>query len=312
MVNLYVLTRGSLAAVGFPLTAWNFFMNITSTVPAPGKMVKTRNSTIHVVDSGSGPATIILEAGFSSASIDWCFVQPEIAKLARVISYDRGGYGWSRTKRQTRTVGDSLEELKEWLDLLEVKPPYILVGHSYGGMIMRLFASTYPNETKGLILVDAAHENQYIENASNKSRTKKFNLLAKFGYLTSWIGIPRLMKHRVGRKYLGPEHEKTLKYIGHTPEAYQTLYFEFRDTGKSAQQILKAEPLPADLPVTVISAYNPAKEWNENQERMVKLTQNTKQIKVAAGHSVHVEKPSIVIEEIVEMINRTAQIKKVE
>ncbi len=310
-MNLDNVTRWGLAAAGFPLTAWNLFMNRSRKVPPPGKMVKTKDSTIHVMDSGTGPLTVILEAGLSSASIDWCFVQPEISKFARVISYDRGSYGWSRTTRQTRTAGDSVEELKELLCVLDVKPPYILVGHSYGGMIMRLFASTYPNDTKGLILVDAAHENQYIENASNQKRIKKFNLLARFGYMTSLAGLPRLMRHKVGRKYLGPEHEKTLNYIGHTPEAYQSLYFEFRDTGKSAQQILKAKPLPADLPVTVISAANSSKEWNQNQKLMVKLTQNTKQIEADTGHSVHVEKPAIVIEELVNMINRTVELKEV-
>ncbi|MGM0845210.1 MAG: alpha/beta fold hydrolase [Bacillota bacterium] len=310
-MNLYEVSRIGLAAIGLPLTAWNFLMNKTREVPPTGKMVKTKNSDIHVMDSGSGPVTVILEAGLSSVCIDWCFVQPEIAKIARVISYDRGNYGWSRTKRQSRTAGDAVEELKELLNVLDAKPPYILVGHSYGGMIMRLLASTCPRDINGLLLVDGAHENQYIENVSNKSRVKKFNRLAQFGYLTSLVGVPRLMKQKVGRKYLGPEHERALNYIGYTPKAFQSLYFEFRDTGKSALQILKAKPLPSDLPVTVISAKNPSQEWSQNQKLLGQLTHNTKQINADTGHSVHVENPAIVINEIVEMINKTVDFKRV-
>jgi pimeloyl-ACP methyl ester carboxylesterase len=309
-MNLSNIIRVGLGAALFPLTAWNLTMNKVSSVPPPGKIVKTSRSEIHVIDSGSGPATVILEAGLSSVSIDWSFVQPELTKAARVISYDRGNYGWSRSSRKTMTAGDSIEELREMLQAVDAKPPFILVGHSYGGMIMRLFASTYPEETAGVILVDAAHENQYIENDQNKPRIQKFKRLAQIGFVTSLAGIPRLIKQKVGRKYLGEKNRKTLNYIGYTPGACQSLYYEFRDTGKSAVQLLESKPLANDLPMTVISAPNPSDQWNQNQIHLRKLTKDMRQIEADTGHSVHIEKPQVVIEAIIEMLDRTGFLEK--
>jgi pimeloyl-ACP methyl ester carboxylesterase len=304
-MNLSNVCRIGLAAAAFPLTVWNLTMNKVYSVPPPGKMVKTKYSNVHVIDSGAGPATVIVEAGLSSVSLDWCFVQPEISKSARVISYDRGNYGWSRSERKTLTAQESVEELREVLTILEAKPPYILVGHSYGGMIMRLFASIFPDETAGLILEDAAHENQYTQNEQNKKRIRKFNSLARLGYITSLMGIPRMLAHKVGRRELGPDNKKALNYIGYTPGAFQSLYFEFRDTARSARQLVASKSLPSTLPVTVISARNPSHQWNQNQLLLAKLTQNTTMIKTDTGHSVHVEKPEIIIQAIREMIHRT-------
>lgn len=87
---LPTIVRNTLGAIGLPLTLWNLAMDRKNRVNPPGQIIKTSMSEVHTIVSGEGPITVILEAGFSSISIDWCYVQPEISKSARVISYDRG------------------------------------------------------------------------------------------------------------------------------------------------------------------------------------------------------------------------------
>jgi len=301
-MNVPTIIRNIIGVVGFPLTIWNLATDRKNMVDAPGQIVKTMFSEVHVMVSGEGPVTVILESGFSSISIDWCYIQPKISKVARVISYDRGNYGWSKTKRKTMTALDSVEEFKELLDILNVKAPYILVGHSYGGLVMRLFSSMYPEDVVGLVLEDAVHENQY--SLENKKHTEKFKRLVTFGYMTSLVGLPRLLKQKIGRKFLTKEYDASLKYIGYTQGAYKSAYREYIDTEISAKQLTNAKPLPQELPVIVISAKNDSEVWNQNQQLLTKLTNNTEHIQVDTGHSVHLEKPEIVIDSILKLINK--------
>lgn len=298
------IARNTLGVIGFPFTFWNLAMDKKNKVKPPGQIIQTKYSEVHAIVTGEGPVTVILEAGFSSISIDWCYIQPEISKVARVVSYDRGSYRWSRTKRKSLTSLDSVEELKEILNHLNIKPPYVLVGHSFGGLSMRLFASMYPDEVLGLVLEDAAHENQYILSQENSKRIKKFRRLVTFGYVTSMVGIPRILKQKIGRKFLAKEYDDSLKYIGYTQGAYKSVYREYMDTVKSANQLLHAKPLPLDLPVIVISAKKQPEEWMRYQLLLTKLTYNTLHIEADTGHSVHLEDPKIVIACILELINK--------
>ncbi|WP_142752202.1 alpha/beta fold hydrolase [Neobacillus piezotolerans] len=278
-------------------------MDRKNRVEPPGQIIKTRYSDIHAIVTGGGPITVILEAGYTSVSIDWCYVQPEISKIARVISFDRGNYGWSRTRRKTMTSLDSVEEIREVLDHHKIKPPYILVGHSYGGLSMRLFASMYPNEVAGLVLEDAVHESQYMLTPENTKRITKFRRLVTTGYVTSLVGIPRALKQKIGRKFLEKKYDQSLNYIGYTLGAYQSAYREYLDSEQSAQQLINAAPLRENLPVIVISAKKQPDSWKRDQLLLANLTENTEHIEADTGHSVHLENPAIVIESIKKLIN---------
>jgi len=89
-------------------------------------------------------------------------VQPEVTKFARVCTYDRAGLGWSERGRNPRTAGNIVKELHLLLEGAGVEPPYVLVGHSKGGLFVRLFAHEYLGEVAGLVLVDAAPEEQEL------------------------------------------------------------------------------------------------------------------------------------------------------
>lgn len=297
-MEITTVFRNMLGVIAFPLTVWNLVMNKVKETAPPGQIIQTKHSDVHAIVSGEGEVTVILEAGLGSVSIDWCYVQPEISKFARVLSYDRGDYGWSRTSRKTFTSLDGVEEIKEVLENLNLQPPYILVGHSFGGFSMRLFASMYPDEVVGLVLEDSVHENQYFSGNSNK----KFKRLVTFGYVTSLIGLPRIVKQKVGRKFLAKEYENDLKYIGYTLGAYKTMYREYINSSLSANQLLESKPLREDLPLIVVSAENSSEQWKQQQLLLLTLTNKTEHIQTKVGHSIHLEDPKIIVESIKKLI----------
>lgn len=111
-------------------------------------------------ENKGGSPTVILESGFGSPASVWDKVQPEVAKFTRVCSYDRAGLGASEPVTAPRTVVAVTEELHALLSKAKVPGPYVLVGHSLGGMLVRIYASYYPSEVVGMVLVDSAHEDE--------------------------------------------------------------------------------------------------------------------------------------------------------
>jgi len=109
--------------------------------------------------SGEGP-TVVLDAGFGNSSSTWDRVQPDVAKFARVCSYDRAGLGASDPAPAQRTVVSLTEDLHAFLVNAKVRGPYVLVGHSLGGLLARLYASYYPKDVVGMVLVDSTHEDE--------------------------------------------------------------------------------------------------------------------------------------------------------
>lgn len=125
--------------------------------PPPGRLVDVGGWRLHLNCTGEVRAstpTVILEAGLGDFSVEWSLVQPGVAKFSRVCSYDRAGDGWSELGPHPRTLRQIVYELHTLLENADVKPPFVLVGHSYGGWLTRLYASTYPSEVAGLILVE--------------------------------------------------------------------------------------------------------------------------------------------------------------
>ena len=127
--------------------------------PPPGKMVDVGGYKLHIQCEGQGSLTVVMEAGLGDSSTIWARVFHGVAKTTKeVCLYDRAGLGWSETSPKSRTAKIIVEELHTLLTNANIPAPYILVGHSIGGVYMRLFAQTYPNEVAGMILVDSSHE----------------------------------------------------------------------------------------------------------------------------------------------------------
>jgi len=126
--------------------------------PPMGKLVDIGGRRLHLYCVGSGSPTVVVESGRSSYSVDWAYVQPAVARFTRICTYDRASYGWSDPNHTPRSLPDIAEELFLLLERANVPGPYVLVGHSMGGSIVRLFALRHPEGVTGMVLVDSVHE----------------------------------------------------------------------------------------------------------------------------------------------------------
>ncbi|HET7516478.1 MAG TPA: alpha/beta hydrolase [Actinomycetes bacterium] len=129
--------------------------------PPIGRVVDVGGYLMHLACRGEGGPTVVMEAGLGETGLMWSLVQPAVAQLTRACVYDRAGYGWSDPSPRPRTAAVMVEELHQLLGAAGVPRPYVLVGHSFGGLLVRLHAARYPQEVAGLVLVDSAHEQQY-------------------------------------------------------------------------------------------------------------------------------------------------------
>ncbi len=130
--------------------------------PAPGKLVDVGGYRLHINCQGQGGPTVVMESGNGNFSLNWGRVPREAAKFTRVCTYDRAGLGWSDRSRRPRTAHNLVEDLHTLLERSGVEPPYVLVGHSLGGMLMRLYAHEHPDHVVGMVLVDSSHEEQML------------------------------------------------------------------------------------------------------------------------------------------------------
>ena len=110
--------------------------------------------------SGTGSPTVIFEAGMGDTKEIWAAVAPQVAKSTAVLTYDRAGYGASRVAFDRRSAIEVVADLRGLLEAAGLKPPYVLVGHSLGGLYMQYFARQYPGEVVGLVLVESTHWDQ--------------------------------------------------------------------------------------------------------------------------------------------------------
>jgi pimeloyl-ACP methyl ester carboxylesterase len=119
-------------------------------VEAPGVLVDVGGYRLHAIVEGEGEPPVVLDAGTWDFGLTWALVQPEIARLARTIAYDRAGLGWSDPSPRPRTAGNMVEELRAMCTALGLNWPIVLVAQSFGALVARLYAYRYPEEVGGL------------------------------------------------------------------------------------------------------------------------------------------------------------------
>jgi len=219
-----------------------------------------------IKEFGKGKITVIFESGMSDSLEVWSNIPDSVAKYARVFLYDRADIGKSDTSRLERTIPNTVLELRSILKNQNINPPYILVGHSLGGLITRYFASTYPDEVKGLLLLDPCPESYW--NSMSKNELKEY---IKGG--TEWYETKFSTKYR--------------------KEWYQFIpilaYMYDLKTNKQ-------------LPVILVSAT--AWEWYKYHEDILVGFENSKHIELEGEHHIYKNHPDLIVKYINELLNK--------
>ena len=162
-------------------------------------MIDVGGFRLHLNCAGQGRPTVILDAALGGSSVSWALVQPAIASLMRVCSYDRAGFGWSDGAPRPRTVGRIVDELRTLLERAGEPPPFVLVGHSFGGLVMRVFATRYRADTLGVVLVDPAHPEDWVTPAPKEQvKIDRGVRLCRQGAVAARLGVARGVAALVG------------------------------------------------------------------------------------------------------------------
>lgn len=244
-----------------------------STLP-PAERVTTSDAKHTYVMAGEGSPTVILEAGLGDGKDSWVPIYNQIAERTRVFAYDRAGYGASRSANKTRDGATIVRELRSTLQSLNLRPPYVLVGHSIGGTFIELYARTYPDEVAGVVFVDSRHADF----------TRQCQV-AEAGSCTPPVLLSALMP-------LGPKREMA--------SGDQTM-----------AQVLNAGPFP-DVPLVVLTRGKQFLEsarfyevWLQTQEALASLSNDSEyNICERCGHYVHRDNPGMVVDAVASVIEQ--------
>ncbi len=302
-----------------------------TTNPPPGELVEVEGHALHLVHMGQCGPAIVFDAGLGGSSLDWSRVAPELASVSRVCIYDRAGYGWSEPGRRPRTSARIVAELRELLRQAQIPAPYILVGHSFGALNMRLFASEAPDEVAGLVLVDASHETRNIQGGLliriydliELAFVLICRVLAALGLLRLALRVPDLpLASSMLRKY-PPAVRRTMRSFYASPRFWSTVYDEDVVYERSLGDVRLARRPLGDLPLLVIARESlggwqglfggwAQRAWRRFQEDIAGLSTNSRLILVRqTGHYIHLDRPEVVIAAIREMVDTVCQSARV-
>jgi pimeloyl-ACP methyl ester carboxylesterase len=318
------------------LTSVSLAAQPSSPEPAPlGKMVDLGGYRIHLDCTGSGKQTVVLSPGGGDFSFVWYLVQQQIQASARVCSYDRAGSAWSDPGPQPLTLRQEAYELELALKLSGEKGPYILAGHSWGGLVVLTFAEGYPEETSGVILVDAPSPDATLGYYGKLVRVRDLakRTVPPVQTMQSSPPIPtteeerkqalKYKSHKINPPFdrLPPEIQKLQLWAqmlppqiaqsekdDYTPEEFQLLY-EIQQFGHPLGDkplitmigMQEAEDRPSTMSIEQWHALH--QEKIEQKRAFQTLSTNSKVVEVQdAGHAIHLEDPGAVVSAIREVM----------
>lgn len=309
------------------------------TFPAPGVLVETPAGKMHVCKAGSGSPPVVLEAGIASSTINWRPLQAELAKVTATYSYDRAGFGWSVARRRRRcTLCGLADDLHETVQALGITEPFILVGHSYAAYIMRVYASRFPEDVAGLVMVDPLTPEEWIWPSSGQRWMLRGGAwFSRAGGVLASLGVVRfclwsLQRGRSGTPKavlaaFGPKAAETVGRIltevlklpadsvrliragWSRPRFFWTMAGYIKSLPSCAAE-LQNYPLPAQIPVTVISGAHQQHVRLEEHAAIAGHSARGRHILAEKSrHWIHLDEPQLVaqvVRDMVEFIRNSA------
>ena len=272
-------------------------MGDASAYPPAGRLVDIGGYSLHLDCRGKGTPTVVMDAGLGASSLDWILVQPELARTTRVCTYDRAGMGSSDPGPLPRSPGRLAEELHLLLEKGGVRGPYILVAHSLAAKNVRMFASAYPADVAGMVLVDARSELMDIGIDAEPFRSA-LNDQAFLYSVARRFGIARLFGSAlIGQPRLQPDIATRMALAATAPKAITTTTEE--GLARSADDTALATATLGSIPLVVIAAGDSMAgipNWPVAQSKMAQLsTRGRLVIAEASSHSVQLDQPNVVL-----------------
>lgn len=250
-------------------------------MPPIEKYINLGGYSLYSRRSGAGKPAVVFEGGLGDDSAIWNLVEPIVAKRTTTLVYDRAGLGRSSKATSPRTFVNVVADLSTVLAQLRIEPPYILVGHSLGGLLVRLYAASYPEAVAGLVLVDAPHEHQ-TEAARKILSPQAWSFIASF-----WLQNPEdidLVTEMNQLEMIATRPEIPLRVL--TATVVQSPPF---DLPKAIAQELES----------VASLVFPA-----FQTKLLETSNRSQLISVeGADHYIHLQRPAIVIKAIYTLLS---------
>lgn len=299
----------------------------------PGRLVSIGTHRLHVQCLGTGAPPVIFDAALGGSSLSWTFVQPAVAAFATACAYDRAGFGWSDAGPQPRTAGRLADELYALIVQAGISGPFVLVGHSFGGLTIRVFAARHPRLVAGLVFVDPAHPEDWVEPPpEQRERLARGVRLCRQGVLAARYGIASLVARlasagavdlargiaaAVSRRTLRRDDEqilapvtklpddvrRMLRWMWTQPRFFEALGSQIEHACASAAEVDR-EPQFGDLPLVTISATEVTDRRRALQESLARRsTQGRHIIAANSGHWIPLDEPEIIVTAVREVVH---------
>ena len=302
--------------------------------PPPGQLIDLGGRRLHLLDRGAGGPPVIFESGISATCLNWTQVRSEVERFARACTYDRAWLGWSDPAPLPRTTSAIVDDLHALLAAAQIPGPFILVGHSFGGMLVRAFAAKYPADVAGLVLVDPLSPGEWLNASPGPARMLGRGVkLARRGAVLARIGVVRaalallmsggrrvpqwIAKLSSGRgesvisrlvgevRKMPPETWSIVRAHWCQPKGFLGLA-AYLDSLPASSAEAAALSAPLAIPVIVLSAANSTPTQLEEREEWARRSPRGQHIIARkSGHWIQLDEPELVIEAIREMTRLT-------
>jgi len=256
--------------------------------PPPGNLIDVGGFKMHIYCMGEGSPTVILDSMSGGGSPYWGWIQPEVAKGTRVCAYDRAGFYWSESDPEPQTLARTVRNLHTLLESANIEGPYILIGHSIGGLYVRQFAEDYPEQVTGLVLLDAGDPEQFQQYPELFAEGDSMLRVMPVLQTLTRIGVGRLYFALGGEMDfagLSEPQKSQVKAFWSSTRYFDAQTLEFRAGRKIWADALNLKGL-GDKPLLVISrGVNLDQDWAKYQANIANLSTNSHHIIIAdANH----------------------------
>lgn len=277
--------------------------------PPPGEMVDVGGHRLHINCMGSGSPAVVIEAGWGDWSETWVPVEQDVAETTRVCTYDRAGLGWSEPGPLPRDAAQIAKELDTLLHNANIPGPYVLVGHSLGGLPVRVFAHAYPADVAGVVLIESMSPRQFSQPAGPAASAPPSGPQhLSFPAELARFGIIRILARPLG--IFGEAlHEDAYYSRAVRPGHIQAYLDEGRGLPASAVEADAVKDF-GNVPLIVLTARksDQPRGWQAMQTEFLQLSTNSQQLFAEkSGHNIELEEPEAAVAAIVEMVQ---QLKK--